>query len=650
MNTRISDGRDQQAIQMMRIKSLRSLGIFCFAVAFVMGCGGPGGPNSGNGPLQLDGKQLDLTSATIELDAGTHILSGGSGTLKYSGTINGPGMLRVALNNTATLVLDGVLTHGNTTVESGTVDLTKAIDRSGKVKVIETGIVKKLANPADISSSLRLWLDSSRIWTLSNDSFSLSPVTETRKNVGNWKSLDNWKGYSAISSNATTTTFEGVDAGVLMFESYYLVPNLELRAEFTLAAVYRPQSVNDVNPGCLVAAWGSNISEIALCYWSTTNADKRDFLLGWYTNSTWKYTSSYLYDTTLDGGVKAFSSEVSVNTIVTASGNDAGSALQINGKQVSTGSTAFVSNDAVNFSYYFGRSWAANWHLNMYIKELVVTSDSQFVDIMTGYLAWHNGMQAQLAENHPYKLSPPTAVIDKSGSSVYRPCEGDKSCLVSFQSACAPKCGPGDRCGAIGDCLSRNCIDNKCAAAVCTSKCSDGSACSTSTGCASLNCVNNVCQSCAPNCSKGAACAKNADCASGACSNNVCLAVACTPNCYTAQKCDANSDCLSTDCTNGSCAAPAGSPNIGSGGKCIENSDCYSTVCVNKVCADPSCSPYCVEGAKCYSNGNCLSGTCTTSTTKLCAAIACAGSCVAGSKCAQNNDCASKSCINYFCR
>ena len=650
MNTWVSGERDQQAIQMMRIHSLRPIGVFCLAVAFVMGCAGPGDPKSGNGALQLDGKQLDLTSATIELDAGVHIISGGSGSLKYSGTISGPGMLRVALNNTTTLVLDGVLTHGNTTVESGTLDLTKATDRSGKVKVIETGIVKRLANPADISSSLRLWLDTTRMWTMSKDGDLVDQITEAGQKISAWKSLDNWKEYRLTLEQSSPLTYQGLDAGVRFSGQRMITSNLELFSEFTLVAVYKPIAVYGANPGCLITGWGSNNSELSVCYWTTTDPNKRELKMGRYFENVWKYTDFYLYETTTDGSIKKFSDETSVVTILTVTGNDAGSSIQIEGKQEFTGSSPVASNGATYFTYYLGGSWAYDWSLHMDLKELIVTSDSKFADVLNGYIAWHNGVQSQLSDNHRYKLSPPTAIIDKSGSSVYGPCEGDKTCLVSFQSACAPKCGLGDRCGTIGDCLSRICIDNKCAAAVCSSKCNNGSACSTASGCASLNCVNNVCQSCAPNCSKGAVCAKNADCASGSCSNNVCLAVACTPNCYTAEKCDVNSDCLSTVCANGSCAAPAGSPNIGSGEKCFENSDCYSLVCINKVCADPACSPYCVEGAKCYSNGNCLSGSCTTSTTKLCAAIACAGSCVAGAKCAQNNDCASKSCINNFCR
>ena len=650
MNTWVSGSLVQHTYQLSRVYFI-SLSIYiCISLAFVAGCSGPVDSDTRAGPLQIDGKPLDLTSASMVLDAGVHIISGGSESVKYSGTISGPGMLRVVLNKNSTLVLDGVLTHGDTTVESGTVDLTKAIERSGKFHVTNSGIVKRLANPTDISSSLRLWVDSKRTWSILRDNYNVNPVDTINQNIAQWMSLDNWKSYIPKTLNGDQTKFQGEDAGVGIDAGNFSVMNLDIRSEFTVAAVYQPLSVDGANPGCLVTAWGSNTSEFSVCYWTTTDPNTRDLKVGWYKGGVWTYSSSFLINTTVDGSTKKFPIEASVDTILTAIGNKSGTELKVNGLQVSTGSIPFVSNDNIDFEYNFGGSWAYEWSLNMNLRELIITSDSQFVEALTGYLAWRNGLQAKLPGNHPYKLSPPTAVIDKSGSSVYRSCDGDKTCLVTFQSACAPRCLISDRCGNNGDCQSRNCINGKCEAAVCTFNCKNGTSCSAASGCASLNCKDNVCQSCAPNCTKGAVCAISADCASLRCLDNLCQAVACTPNCYTAEKCDANSDCLSAVCINGSCGPPVGSPNIGRGEKCVDNSNCFSSVCNNKVCADPACSPYCMEGARCYNNGNCLSGACATSTTKLCTAINCTPSCAAGEKCAQNNDCSSKSCVNNFCR
>ena len=662
------------------------MAVVSMSFALVAGCAGTGpdggGPDGGgSGGMYLDGKLLPADSGSIDLQKGTHVFSSkAGGTLRYSGAISGPGELRVELPATTTLVLDGELSYAGMTVESGTVDLTKAIDRSGNVTVLDAGVVKRIATPVDISSGVRVWLDALRTWTLFQDQSIGFPVSGAGQTVGFWKGLDKWKGVSATRSLTTGITSLGGGAGLVMSENSFQIPDVELRDEYTIAALYRPISIIEGRAGCVLSSWGTPGVEASICFSPVTGANKFDLVAGSYVATTgkWATTASYLYNVVADGTSRKFLPDAGVDTIIISAANDAGTVLQINGQQVSSESTPFESRNDSNFDYYIGRRWDRSEYVNMGLKEVIIANDFNSAETLTGYLAWRHGLQAQLDANHPFKAGAPTAVINKDGTSVYRPCDNGNTCLVSFQSSCSPRCNTGVRCGSANDCYSRSCVAGTCAAPECSPSCKTGFACGSDSDCTTQFCRNGFCDSrplCAPFCGLGAACSAAADCLYSNCVNNLCAAPVCSPNCAAATKCSTSEDCVSSDCANGVCAALACSPSCAIGNKCSVgtdcstkvcttnrcaacsptcaagaactlNTDCQSGLCSNNVCVAITCSPKCTTGAQCAQNTNCLSGVCTTN---VCANPACSSNCAKDAKCGQNSDCLSKVCTDGLC-
>ena len=473
------------------LSALCSFAFIIIAFMLQIGCYGPTGSAVS---LFLDGKQLPTSAGDIILDGGIRSLTvTGSGAVQFSGSILGPGELRVALPQSVTLQFEGEISQVRLMVESGTVDLTKAVDRSGNVSVSGSGIVKRLANPIDISASVRLWFDASRAWTLYQDISRVSSVTIAGQEVRFWQSLDPWRGIAALNDSNPVLIYVGPDAGVRLYQNSLTLPDIEIRNEYTLGAVYRPYSLALNKASCVITGWTSIGSDLSLCYFPATDASNISRLLAGYYIDRWHYSISYVYDMTVDGTVSKFSVEANRDTLVTSTGDALGSTLQLGGQLISSGTVPLVTRDDARFTYYIGRRWDANDYLTMDLRELVVANDSKVSDALNGYLAWHNGLQSQLDSSHPYRLAPPTAVIDQSGTSVHRPCDGGKSCLVSFQAACTPRCTIGARCGTNGDCASGNCMDSKCALPACSPKCSTGSVCGADSDCASRLCLQGFC-------------------------------------------------------------------------------------------------------------------------------------------------------------
>ena len=663
------------------ISSLCSFAFIIIAFTLQLGCYAPSGST---GSLYLDGKQLPTSAGEIILDGGKYTLTvTGSGAVQFSGSILGPGELRVALPQSVTLQLEGEISQVRLVVESGTVDLTKAVDRSGNVTVAGSGVVKRLANPIDISASLRLWFDASRAWTLYQDLARVSPVSVAGQEVRLWQSLDRWRGLAATNDSNPAHIYVGPDVGVRFNQNSLSLPDIEIRNEYTLGAVFRPYSLSLNKPACVLTGWTNIGSDLSLCYYSSTDGSNISRLLVSYYLDRWYYVKSFIYDMTVDGTKSKFSVEANRDTIVTSSGDALGTTLQLGGQLISSGSVPIVTRDDARFIYYIGRRWDAFDYLNMDLRELVVANDSKVSDALNGYLAWHNGLQSQLDSSHPYKLAPPTAVIDQSGTSVYRPCDGGKSCLVSFQAACSPRCTISARCGTNGDCASGNCIDYKCALPTCSPNCTTGSVCGADSDCVSRLCLQGFCYAdslCTPKCLVGELCASSADCAAQNCTNNLCALPACSPNCKTGSICTVPGDCLSGVCTNSVCAAPACAattakcpvdskcsvdtecassscranvckscaPSCGIGVACTVDSDCFSGVCgATKVCASPACSPKCMAGAKCVAGTDCISTKCSTS--NLCEANTCSPGCLKDVGCSAGSECLSKSCVNNVC-
>jgi RHS repeat-associated protein len=107
-----------------------------------------------------------------------------------------------------------------------------------------------------------------------------------------------------------------------------------------------------------------------------------------------------------------------------------------------------------------------------------------------------------------------------------------QNCVASrcAPPTCAPSCGVGAFCEGNGICgAGLECIERTCAAPCAATEfasCRTGSPCRDGRDCLSFNCVANKCAPpmCAPICGQGALCLENSDCASGTCSNGTCAA------------------------------------------------------------------------------------------------------------------------------
>ena len=650
--------------------------IITLALTLQFGCYVP------SGTAFLDGKQISLSNDLV-FDGGVHSLTvTGNGVVQYVGSLSGPGELHIDLPQSATMIIEGDISQVRLVVERGTVDLTKAGDRSSNVSVTGSGIVKRLANPIDISSGLRLWLDASRVWSIYQDTSKSIAVTQPGQIVGFWQSLDRWRGVSAVRLKPSGVTYEGVDGGVRFNKSELHLPDIEVRNEYTLAAVYRPVSLGFDQPSCVFVGWSGTASDLGLCYF-TAFSGSNSVLNSVYYSGFWFNAAFIPIDMIKEGTTILFPNVNGVDTLASSTGDSQGLKLHLSGQQVANSVNPFVARNDISFAYYIGRRWDGDQFLIMDLKELVVASDAKVVDALNGYLAWHNGLQSQLTSLHPYKSAPPTAIIDQSGTSVYRSCEAGKTCLVSFQASCSPQCTVSERCGANGDCASGSCVNGKCGLPVCSPSCKTGSVCGSNGDCASGLCLRGFCSvdaMCTPNCLIGESCASAADCFSQNCLNNVCAPPACSPNCNTNSRCIAPGNCLSGICTNSVCSAPtcastaskcpldskcsvgaecastlcisnvckSCAPSCSIGVACSSNSDCYSGVCgPSKVCASPACSPKCMVGAKCVAGTDCISTKCSAS--NLCETNTCSPGCLKDVGCSVGSECLSKSCVNNVC-
>lgn len=163
----------------------------------------------------------------------------------------------------------------------------------------------------------------------------------------------------------------------------------------------------------------------------------------------------------------------------------------------------------------------------------------------------------------------------------------------------AKKCVDGAACAIDGDCVSRNCAQNKCAAATCTDMKQDGDE-------EGIDCGGTRCKKC-----DGATCANAAECTSDICFLNKCAppgtktcGVGLPTLCMDGEPCQADLDCTSDVCEARKCVAVTAAAHMDGRRNAGETGvDCGGSIKATKVCP---------QGQGCVDATDCEAATCTT--------------------------------------
>ena len=353
--------------------------------------------------LLLDKAVSTTWDQPLTFAAGAHTLEiAGVGDYTINGSISGAGTVTISVGDGNTLFLNGAQLNPGLTVASGTVDLMSLKWAFGSPTRSGTGTIKRYANPSDLTSKLRAWFDASNELTLFSDASRTSSQRTAGGVVHGWTNLAD-PSKSASTLNGLPMWSVNKDSIVLSNAAFSLGA-LDFTGAATVIAVVKTTAQTGVVPAIFSAEFDSAGVPVMLGADPLARYTVPTVSAGQYSAGLWKATDAQ--PITLDK-----------KQMFGATYGSAGISLQIDGSMAANNPTALASILQSN-AYRIGRRWdvADYWNGNFF--EIVASNDTNNIEALSGYVAWHNGLESVLPDTHKFKAAPPTVVISASGSTI----------------------------------------------------------------------------------------------------------------------------------------------------------------------------------------------------------------------------------------
>ena len=358
-----------------------------------------------NNVLLLDKAVSTTYDQPLIFPEGAHTLEvAGSGDYTITGSISGPGTVRIAAGDGNTLFLSGPQLNTGLTITSGTLDLMALKWDFGVHNRMDTGIIHRYANPKDLSSELRAWFDASNTGTIFRDSNRRTLQRNGGGEVNGWTNIAN-PDLSASRLNGMPNWSPQKDA-IVLNGSAFIIDDLGIVDGATVLAV--------VETTGLTGNWHS-------IFTGSHTYTPVPVMLGsnpHFINNVPAISAAFrLYPQIRWHSTDAVPIQLNKKQLFGASYGSTGTTLEIDGLQAADDPEPFVKV-VLHTTYRIGRRWDYPdfWNGNYY--EIVLTGSPGDIQGLTGYMAWHNNLNTALPDNHRYKNAPPKVTISALGIQV----------------------------------------------------------------------------------------------------------------------------------------------------------------------------------------------------------------------------------------
>ena len=359
-----------------------------------------------NNVLLLDKAVSTTYEQPLFFPEGAHTLEvAGAGDYTVSGSISGPGVVSISAGEGNTIFLTGPQLNNGLTITNGTLDLMALKWDFGNPNRGESGIIRRYANPKDLSSELRAWFDASNAATIFRDKARLRIQRNAGGVVHGWTNL--------AQPNISAETMDGIPVwsiqkdSIYMINSGFLVQDLQLTSGATVLAVVKTTGMNGHLPAIFTGTFTEKGVPVMLGSYPLPGAHGSTISAARFSNmpgTDWEATDAQRI--TLDQ-----------KQLVGAAFGATDIVLEVDGSIVATQSVS-PREFPDPTTYRIGRRWDQHAFWNGYYYELIVSGNPRDLKVLTGYMAWHNNLSSTLPDDHPHKSAPPTVVITAAGSTI----------------------------------------------------------------------------------------------------------------------------------------------------------------------------------------------------------------------------------------
>ena len=332
---------------------------------------------------------------------GAHTLEvAGSGDYTITGSISGPGTVRISAGEGNTIFLKGAQLNNGLTIASGTLDLMALKWDFGIPARSDNGIIRRYANPKDLSSKLRAWFDGANSDSIFADSARTKPQRRSGGIVHGWTNLAN--------PSLSASTLNGIPQRSVEKDAI----NLQ-QASFTIADL---RLTNGASVIAVVTTTSFSGPKQAIFTGTQEPGSKVSVMLGNHPYLQHRFSAGTL----LAGSWSATDGQtipLNQKQIIGAQFSTTDILLEIDGLLVSNSRNG--SGEATHSTTYrIGQRWDNEHYWNGNFYEIIATGGTDELERLTGYMAWHNNLNAALPADHPHKSAPPTVVITAAGSTI----------------------------------------------------------------------------------------------------------------------------------------------------------------------------------------------------------------------------------------
>ena len=390
------------------------------------------GGNAGGDGLYLDNELLlkaappTVSRRALVLASGPHTLTvkGDAGTsYVLEGRVTGEGTLTVALGAADKVAFTGALRHGGTTVSSGTADFTGADVAPETLHVQDAGTALRRLTPADLTG-MRLWLNGadaeSFVTTPSEDDADMG-TTDAGTIVYRWVNL--------VDANNPAVMLSGLplrvtgENALTLDTSALVLKNLKLHADATVIAVVTTTRITMGIPAIFSTKLTPSdiLADTEPVPLALTAPPTREGMNNMVVAGVFDPRAAYQWTTSEQRPIP-----LNQKLLLGAVRSEAGIALVYGGELVPSPKASWKPFAETKAPTFIGRRWDMPdyWHGKYF--EILASEGADQVHELVGYAAWHNGLEAGLPKEHPYKLHPPTVKVVAAGAFIALPDGGTK--------------------------------------------------------------------------------------------------------------------------------------------------------------------------------------------------------------------------------
>ena len=352
--------------------------------------------------LLLDRVVSTIYDLPLVFTEGAHTLEvAGAGDYTITGTISGPGTVRISAGDGNTIFLRGTQLNNGLTITSGTLDLMALKWDFGVPTRSDSGVIHRYANPKDLSSELRAWFDGANAQSIFRDKSRKSIQRSAGGVILGWTNLAN-PSLSASALNRMPKWSVEKDSIVLQ-NAAFTIADLGITNGASVIAVVKTTSLTGPMQSIFTSVIEHRRVTVMLGSHPVVHHEVPAISAGGYAGE-WSATDAQPISLNQK---QIFGAQYSATDIL----------LEIDG-MVAAQSPMLAREGTFPTTYRIGRRWDAEHFWNGHYYEIIATGDSGDLEGLTGYMAWHNNLHSALPDEHRYKNAPPVATISASGTEI----------------------------------------------------------------------------------------------------------------------------------------------------------------------------------------------------------------------------------------